>query len=149
MIRKIHRIVIGSSGTLQTASLSHVHAYWCDELYLRHPDFHYIICPDGKTVQMLGLELAAGGSEKHNAYSVNIAYIGGIDEGMCITDNRTPAQKTAILKLLRELREQFPEAEICGYRVFPATGKDTSPETGACCGKGHPGFDVKAAYRHV
>lgn len=69
----------------------------------------------------------------HNARSVGICYIGGLAaDGRTPKDTRTPAQRAAMLTLLRELKQQFPGATIHGHRDFAAK---------AC-----PSFDATAEY---
>jgi N-acetylmuramoyl-L-alanine amidase len=117
-MRKINYLVIHCTSTLQTASLTNIQTYWSDDLFWQNPGLHYIICPDGKVVQMLGIDKVTSGIVEHNKEAVNIGYIGGIDQQSKAIDNRTAAQKVAILKLLRTLKEKFPKAKIQGYRDF-------------------------------
>jgi len=50
-------------------------------------------------------------------------------------DTRTPAQKEALIKLLKELKTLYPQAEILGHRDFPDVAK-------AC-----PCFNAKDEYK--
>ena len=47
-------------------------------------------------------------------------------------DTRTPAQKAALLKLLKELKRKYPNAKIYGHRDF--------------ANKPCPSFDAKTEY---
>ncbi len=51
-------------------------------------------------------------------------YEGGLDEKGKPADTRTPAQKAALLKLLRRLKREHPDAEILGHRDLPDVHKD-------------------------
>lgn len=52
-------------------------------------------------------------------------------------DTRTPEQKKSLLKLLKELKKLYPNAEILGHRDFPNVKK-------AC-----PSFDAKEEYKNL
>ena len=69
----------------------------------------------------------------HNSRSIGVCYIGGCGRDMRPKDTRTPAQRAALLRLLRELRARYPKASIHGHRDFAAK---------AC-----PSFDAAAEYR--
>ena len=74
----------------------------------------------------------------YNHETINISYIGGIDEASGNPkDTRTDAQKVAIKNLLIQLRAKFPHAIIQGHRDFPNVKK-------AC-----PSFDAKKEYSGV
>ena len=95
--------------------------------------YHFVVRLDG-TVEP-GHPLAQTGAHcrGHNARSVGICYAGGVAaDGRTPKDTRTPAQRAALLTLLRELKQQFPGAAIHGHRDFAAK---------AC-----PSFDATAEY---
>lgn len=95
--------------------------------------YHFVVRIDG-TVEP-GRPLAQPGAHcrGHNARSVGICYVGGLGaDGRTPKDTRTPAQRAALLSLLRELKQQFPAAAIHGHRDFAAK---------AC-----PSFDATAEY---
>ena len=80
------------------------------------PGYHYIVEPDGNVVNTLSEAVPSNGVKDHNAHIINVSYIGGIDSKGRGIDNRTPAQKTALIKLLKELRPRYPNARILGHR---------------------------------
>lgn len=47
----------------------------------------------------------------YNAHSIGICYEGGLDEKGCAADTRTPAQRAALIALLRSLKVDYPDAE--------------------------------------
>ena len=51
----------------------------------------------------------------YNAHSIGICYEGGLDEKGHAADTRTPAQRHAMIALLRSLKEDYPDAEILGH----------------------------------
>lgn len=99
--------------------------------------YHYVIYLDGSI--HTGRELAEVGAHVtgHNADSVGICYVGGLDAAGKPADTRTPEQKAAMFYLLQSLREQFPGAKICGHRDFPGVAK-------AC-----PCFDAISEYKNI
>lgn len=148
-MRKINYLVIHCTSTSQTASLKNIQTYWSDDLFWQNPGLHYIICPDGKVVQMLGVDKVTSGIAEYNKEAVNIGYIGGIDDQNKGIDNRTAAQKVAILKLLRTLKEKFPKAKIQGYRDF-ITGKDNKEKRAAWEQiKENPCYNAIPEYSHL
>lgn len=85
------------------------------------PGYHYIIEPDGNVVNTLSEAVPSNGIKGHNDHIINISYIGGIDSKGRGIDNRTPAQKAALIKLLKELRPRYPNARIMGHRDIAST----------------------------
>ena len=61
--------------------------------------------------------------------------MGGCDANMKPKDTRTAAQKAALLKLLKELKQRYPVAKIYGHRDFARK---------AC-----PSFDAKEEYKNI
>jgi len=51
----------------------------------------------------------------HNANSIGICYAGGKADNGKPADNRTPEQKAALIQLVAELRERYPEAKVRGH----------------------------------
>ena len=49
---------------------------------------------------------------------IGICYIGGLNADGKPKDTRTEEQKASLFFLLQQLREQFPDAMICGHRDF-------------------------------
>lgn len=80
--------------------------------------YHYIVRLDGavepgRDVDMIGAHVSG-----HNAHSIGIAYVGGINSRGKAEDTRTEAQKASLLALLVELRKLYPRAKISGHRDF-------------------------------
>jgi N-acetylmuramoyl-L-alanine amidase len=59
----------------------------------------------------------------HNANSLHVSYIGGVDANGKPTDNRTPEQKATLRLVLKAWREKYPTAKIQGHRDFPGVAK--------------------------
>lgn len=125
------------TATSQKTSISAIQSYWKNNLGWEMPGYHFIILPNGEAVQLLPIEQVSNGVAGFNSELINIAYLGGVDATNKPLDNRTPAQKVTILKLLSDLKKKFPTAIIQGHRDFPNVKK-------AC-----PSFDAKKEYENV
>ena len=82
----------------------------------KNPGYHYVITSDGVVHQLLNIELVSNGVQGYNSTAINVAYVGGIDATGKPIDNRTEAQKAALVNLLHKLKQQFPSAQIMGHR---------------------------------
>lgn len=136
--------MIHCTATVQTATITQIQAFWRDGLKWERPGFHYLICPDGKRIQLLGNNKISNGVAGHNHECIHIAYIGGIDETGKATDNRTAAQKDALLKLLRELKYLFLKAKILGHRDFSDNNPYAREQIKEC-----PCFKAIPEYNHL
>lgn len=121
--RNINLIVIHCSATRFNAD------YTPDMLLRDHKargfnswGYHFYIRKSGQRVALRSLELAGAHVTGFNRASIGICYEGGCDNAGKASDTRTPEQKKAIIDLLRELVNIYPDAEICGHR-------DLSPDT--------------------
>jgi N-acetylmuramoyl-L-alanine amidase len=93
--------------------------------------YHWLIRLDG-TIEPGRAEGTIGAHvEGHNAKSIGVVYVGGIDKDTFKPkDTRTPQQKAALLELLKELKGKYPKARILGHRDFPSISK-ACPSFGA------------------
>ena len=136
-MRVIKYIAVHCTATPQTTSIDSIKNYWKTNLGWKMPGYHFIIKPDGEAVKLLSVDEVSNGVKGFNSETINISYIGGIDKDGKPIDNRTPAQKATLLKLLKEFRAKFPNAIIQGHRDFPNVKK-------AC-----PSFNAKKEYENI
>ena len=136
-MRKITHIVVHCTATLQTAKIESIQRYWREVMGWKSPGYHHIVEANGKITQLHPEHLPSYGVAGYNSTIVNVCYIGGIDDNRRPIDNRTPAQKESLLRLLRELRTRYPDALIQGHRDFQGVKK-------AC-----PSFDAKTEYQNI
>ncbi|HFK5562065.1 TPA: N-acetylmuramoyl-L-alanine amidase [Elizabethkingia anophelis] len=115
-MRTIKYIVLHCTASPQKQTVEQILAFFKNVKKWRNPGYHYIIRPDGSYVNTCPIENIANGVAGHNANSIHISYIGGIDAKGKGIDNRTTAQKATQVKLLTELKKKFPNAEILGHR---------------------------------
>lgn len=123
-MRDIKYIVLHCSATPQNTSVQSIERYWKEELGWTAKGYHHIITADGGIVDLQPIELPSNGVAGHNAHSIHISYIGGIDKKGKGLDNRTLAQKAAQIILLKKYKALFPGAKILGHRDFPGVKKE-------------------------
>lgn len=142
-MRTIKEIIIHCSATAEgrnvtTEQIRHMHTApvskggrgWNDIGY------HYVIELDG-SVHIGRPESVIGAHCKgHNSNSLGVCYVGGLAaDGKTQKDTRTVAQYDAMTKLLRQLKQKYPQASIYGHREF--------------ANKSCPCFDVKKYLKTV
>lgn len=69
--------------------------------------YHYVVLLDGTIQVGRPLERAGAHCVGHNAHSIGICYIGGLDEKGQPADTRTPKQKKALSRLIWRLSLQL------------------------------------------
>ena len=98
--------------------------------------YHYVIYRNGEVHNGRPERQVGAHCTGHNSYSIGVCYIGGIaKDGKTPKDTRTSAQKLALERLLKHLKERFPNATIRGHRDFAAK---------AC-----PSFDATEEYKDL
>lgn len=97
--------------------------------------YHYVVLLDG-TIQQGRAEMVMGAHcTGHNANSIGVCYIGGLDALGKPKDTRTEAQKKSLLELLKRLKADYPNAKI--YPHYKYANK-------AC-----PCFDAEKEYKNI
>lgn len=86
--------------------------------------YHFIIRRDGSREIGRPLDRAGSHVKNHNARTIGICLVGGIDDKGKSENNFTGPQFGELERLVRELLLQFPGAEVLGHRDFPAVAKD-------------------------
>lgn len=119
-MRKIREIIVHCSATAEGKDFraSDIDR-WHRERGFRCIGYHYVVRLDG-SIERGRPETEIGAHCKgHNSISIGVCYIGGLaGDGRTPRDTRTPAQKAALLRLLRELKRRYPGAAIHGHREF-------------------------------
>ena len=136
-MRKIKYIAIHCTATHKNATIKSIKNYWIKNLGWKNPGYHIIVKRDGSAIELLSIDKVSNGVRGFNSETINISYIGGIDEKGKPQDNRTEEQKETLLKILKQYKEIFPNAIIQGHRDFPNVKK-------AC-----PSFDAKNEYKTI
>lgn len=82
--------------------------------------YHYLVGLKGELWSGRPEAEAGAHCTGHNARSIGVCYVGGLDGEERPADTRTEAQKRTLLTLLRGLRRRFPQAAIHSHRDFAA-----------------------------
>ena len=80
--------------------------------------YHYVVYLDGTVHEGRDVNVSGAHVSGHNAHSIGIVYVGGLDKDKKAKDTRTEEQKTGLLSLLVDLRKLYPTARIRGHRDF-------------------------------
>lgn len=98
--------------------------------------YHWVIYRDGSVHVGRSESISGAHTVGHNSNSIGVCYIGGMDAAnKKPKDTRTPQQKVALIKLLKELKIKYPKASIHGHREF--------------ANKACPSFDAKTEYKDI
>ena len=99
--------------------------------------YHYVIYRDGSVHAGRAESKIGAHCVGHNSNSIGVCYIGGeVADGSHVPkDTRTPAQKAALVKLLKELKTKYPKSTIHGHREF--------------ANKACPSFDALNEYKAI
>lgn len=136
-MRRINKIIIhctatkaGVPFTVETIRRCHVRERgWSDIGY------HYVVYLDGTVHAGRALSRPGAHTRGHNAHSIGVCYVGGLDASGKPCDTRTAQQRNALLALVKELKRRFPGATVHGHREF--------------ANKACPCFDAKREYAAV
>ena len=123
-MRKIDLIVIHCSATRCNRSFPVTALIRCHADRFGFTGYHYYITRDGQTYQTRHEQLVGAHAKGYNSHSIGVCYEGGLDASGKPADTRTPRQKAALLKLLRRLKAEHPDARILGHRDLPNVHKE-------------------------
>ena len=119
-MREIKRLIFHCSATIEGQNISaatikrwHVRDRgWSDIGY------HYVIGLDGKIEAGRPVSKIGAHAKGYNKTSIGICYIGGLSENKRAKDTRTEAQKNALIKLIKTLKNIYPSASLHGHKEF-------------------------------
>jgi N-acetylmuramoyl-L-alanine amidase len=131
-MRRITHLVVHCTAGPQNQSTADIRHYWRKALGWKNPGYHVIINADGSWERLAPDSQVCNGVAGHNSTSLHVCYKGGK-----YIDDRTPAQKEALILALQNWKRQYPNAVIQGHRDFPGVIK-------AC-----PRFDARNEYRSL
>ena len=155
--RRIDEILIhctatpeGSPRTVEQIRAQHKAQGWSDIGY------QYVVYLDGTVHEGRNVDIAGAHCTNHNAHSIGIVYVGGLEnrpgvpyKQLRAKDTRTPAQKASLLGLLMDLRLLYPQAKIKGHRdCSPDKNHNGTIEPSEWI-KDCPSFDARAEYQRV
>lgn len=122
--RRIDAIVVhctatkpGQDLTVEDVRRMHKEKGWSDIGY------HYLIRLDGRIEKGRDVDIIGAHVSGHNAHTIGVCYVGGLDANGKPYDTRTENQKASLLSLLMMLRKTYPKAVIKGHRDYPNVKK--------------------------
>ena len=121
-MRFINDIIIHCSGNSIQDGQSKIHAqdivrYHTQTRGWSRCGYHYIVECDGTVVKVGEISRPGIHCKGHNAHSIGICYIGGLNAQGEPEDTRTPVQKSAILKLVTQLIQLY-HCDVHGHRDY-------------------------------
>ena len=136
-MRNINKIIIHCSATPEGKNFTVKQIDACHrQRGFNGIGYHFVIYLDGSIHVGRALAKAGAHCKGHNAHSIGVCYIGGVaTDGKTPKDTRTDAQKASLVKLITELRQQFPNASVHGHREF--------------ANKACPCFDARKEYKDL
>ena len=137
MARKINKLIVHCSATPEGKNITVEDIdKWHKQRGWKCIGYHYVIYLDGSVHKGRDENEIGAHCAGQNANSIGICYIGGVcKDGKTPKDTRTDAQKSALIELLKLLKEKYPKATIHGHREFAA--------------KECPCFDARYEYRNI
>ena len=119
-MRKIDKIFIHCSATpegrdikMETIKSWHVKGRgWSDIGY------HFVIELDGMLRPGRRMERMGAGVKGHNANSIHVCYIGGLDKSKKAKDTRTQEQRETLNTIIGGLLKEYPDASVHGHNEF-------------------------------
>lgn len=118
-LRPIDKLIIHCSATQPKMDVGvkeirewHIKQGWRDIGY------HYVIRRDGKIEDGRPLDQQGAHTQGHNAKSIGICLVGGVDSAMKAQDNFTPEQWKSLRRLLMMLKVDYKKATIHGHREY-------------------------------
>jgi N-acetylmuramoyl-L-alanine amidase len=137
-MRPINLIVVHCAATRpsQDVGVAEIRA-WHKQRGWSDIGYHYVIRRSGQLEHGRPLEVVGAHAVGHNARSVGVCLVGGLNEQGQPSDEYAPEQLEVLRNVLEWLREHYPATRIVGHRDLPNVAK-------AC-----PSFDVAAWCRSV
>ena len=97
--------------------------------------YHYVIDRSGIIFEGRSIDMIGAHCKDHNAYSIGICYVGGLDYNCKPCDTRTPEQIDSMHQLVADLIKEFGPLKVYGHNEF---------SNKAC-----PCFDVKSEFDYI
>lgn len=132
-MRKINKIIVHCTATpegrehdVEEIRRWHKKRGWSDIGY------HWLIRIDGMIRPGRPETRMGAHCKNHNADSIGLVYVGGMDTDMNPKNTMNPEQETAMVNLIQSLQEKYPGATVHGHNEFSSK---------AC-----PSFDVQEVF---
>lgn len=143
-IRKINLIVVHCASTPEGKDFTVKDIdRWHKERGWKGIGYHWVVYRDGSVHAGRPESEIGAHAAPYNSHSVGICYIGGCEATKGANgkykakDTRTPEQKAALIKLIKEIKGRYPGSAVVGHYQLPGVNK-------SC-----PCFDAKKEYNDL
>lgn len=118
--RIINKIIVHCTATKEgvNQTVEQIRSYHVNVLHWSDIAYHFVVYLDGSIHAGRPVDRIGGHTKGQNTYSIGVVYAGGLDKNGKAKDTRTPAQKEALLKLIKQLKKDYPNATIHGHYEF-------------------------------
>ena len=118
-MRKINEIIVHCTATFAEQKVTiEILRKWHKQRGFKDVGYHYLIDIEGNILTGRPVEQVGAHCTDHNAHSSGVAYAGGLGDDAKPANTLSEKQKVALVQLLRELKERYPEASIHGHSEF-------------------------------
>ena len=118
-MRRIDEIIIHCTATKEGVDVNaKTIDKWHKQKGWKGIGYHYVIKIDGTIEKGRNEEEIGAHCKGHNAHSIGVVYVGGLDNNGKPKDTRTKAQKETLWELLRVLLIKYPKANVFGHNEF-------------------------------
>ncbi len=119
MSRQITEIIVHCTATREGREVTVAEIdRWHRERGFEQIGYHYVVQLDGRVCLGRPEWKAGAHCRGHNAGSIGVVYVGGMDKSGMPKDTRTAAQKASLVRLLSLLARRYPGAAIHGHREY-------------------------------
>lgn len=135
--RDINEIIVHCTATKEgvPTTVEAIRNYHVKQRGFSDIGYHYLVYLDGSIHEGRDINKAGAHCTNHNARSIGVCYVGGLDSKGNAKDTRTEAQKESLKKLIKTLKTTYPKATVHGHREF--------------ANKACPCFDAKKEYENI
>lgn len=118
-MRTINLIVVHCTATFAEQKVTiELLRRWHKQRGFKDVGYHYLIDLDGNIVPGRPEAEIGAHCAGQNANSIGVAYAGGLGADARPADTRNEKQKAALIQLLTELRERYPNAAIHSHSDY-------------------------------
>ena len=121
-MRKINRIILHCTATPEGKhfDVDTIRRWHVKDRGWKDIGYHYVIYLDGSVHEGRPVEQSGAHTSGHNADSLGIVYVGGCDTKMKAKDTLNEAQETAMVNLIKSLRDEYGDLSLHGHNEFAA-----------------------------
>lgn len=118
-MRKIDKIIVHCSATRPSQDIGAAEIDTCHKKQgWNGIGYHFVIRRNGQIEKGRPVEIAGAHCKGHNADSIGICLVGGIDANGRSENNFTDAQFQALRKLVADLKNNFLQVTVHGHCEF-------------------------------